>query len=57
LPDLKKTWMGNDGKQKSVFISAITKENVEELRSLLYEEVKKIHIRRYPYNELLYETT
>jgi GTP-binding protein HflX len=57
LPDLKKTWMGNDGNHKSVFISARTKENVEELRTLLYEEVKKIHVRRYPYNELLYETT
>ncbi|HBH83807.1 MAG: GTPase HflX [Bacteroidetes bacterium GWA2_40_15] len=56
LPDLKKTWMGNNENQKSVFISAKTKENVEELRTLLYEEVKKIHVRRYPYNELLYET-
>lgn len=56
LPDLKKTWMGTDGNQKSVFISAITKENIEELRTLLYEEVKKIHIRRYPYNEFLFET-
>ena len=56
LTDLKKTWMGNDENQKSVFISAKTKDNVEELRNLLYEEVKKIHVQRYPYNELLYET-
>jgi GTP-binding protein HflX len=55
LSDLKKTWMGSDRNQKSVFISAKTKENVEELRSLLYDEVKKIHIVRYPYNEFLYD--
>ncbi len=55
LSDLKKTWMGSDRNQKSVFISAKTKENTEELRSLLYEEVKKIHVVRYPYNEFLYE--
>src|SRR5512133_2834893 len=48
LTDLKKTWMGNEENQKSVFISAKTKDNVEELRNLLYEEVKKIHVQRYP---------
>lgn len=56
LSDLKKTWMAMDKNHKCVFISAKTKENVEELRNLLYEEVKKIHVMRYPYNEFLYET-
>lgn len=55
LDDLKKTWMASDKHHKTVFISAKTKENVEELRNVLYEEVKKIHIKRYPYNEFLYE--
>jgi GTP-binding protein HflX len=55
LDDLKKTWMASDKNYKTVFISAKTKENVEELRSVLYEEVKKIHVKRYPYNEFLYE--
>lgn len=55
LDDLKKTWMASDKNHKTVFISAKTKENVEELRMILYEEVKKIHIKRYPYNEFLYE--
>jgi GTP-binding protein HflX len=55
LDDLKKTWMASDKNHKTVFISARTKENVEELRKLLYEEVKKIHVKRYPYNEFLYE--
>jgi GTP-binding protein HflX len=56
LSDLKNTWMANDINHNTVFISAKTKENVEELRKLLYEEVKKIHVKRYPYNEFLYES-
>jgi GTP-binding protein HflX len=47
--------MASDKHHQTVFISAITKENIEELRRLLYEEVKKIHVKRYPYNEFLYE--
>ena len=50
LSDLKKSWMASDAHQKSVFISAKTNENVEELRNLLYDEVKNIHLKRYPYN-------
>jgi GTP-binding protein HflX len=56
LPDLKKSWMASDKNHKTVFISAITKENIEELRKLLYDEVKKIHITRYPFNDYLGET-
>lgn len=54
LDDLKKTWMANDSSHPVVFISAKTKENIQELRKLLYEEVKKIHITRYPYNDFLF---
>ncbi len=55
LDDLKKTWMAADKTSTTVFISAKNKENVEELRRLLYEEVKKIHVKRYPYNAFLFE--
>jgi GTP-binding protein HflX len=55
LADLQKTWMAADKIHRTVFISAKTKENVEELRKVLYEEVKKIHIKRYPFNDFLYE--
>jgi len=55
LDDLKKTWMASDKNHSTVFISAKTKENVEELRKLIYEEVKKIHVKRYPYNEFMYD--
>jgi GTP-binding protein HflX len=55
LDDLRKTWMANDENHPVVFMSAKTKENTEELRKLLYDEVKKIHITRYPYNDFLFE--
>ncbi len=55
LDDLKKTWMAGDKNHPVVFISAKTKENVEELKKILYEEVKKIHVTRYPYNDFLFE--
>ena len=35
---------------------AIKKENIDNFRKLIYEEVKKIHIKRYPYNNFLYHT-
>jgi GTP-binding protein HflX len=53
LEQLKNTWMNNLNSQ-CVFISAANKQNVEEFKNLLYDEVKKMHIKRYPYNNLLY---
>jgi GTP-binding protein HflX len=47
------TWMKKDH-MPAIFISAKEKINVPELRSMLYEEVKKIHAIRYPYNSYLY---
>ena len=55
LSELKKTWMSADKHHLTVFISAKTKENLEELRKLLYGEVKKLHIKRYPFNDFLYD--
>ena len=54
LEDLKKSWMGR-AHHPVMFISAKKKTNIEELKELLYEEVKKIHISRYPYNNFLFE--
>jgi GTP-binding protein HflX len=54
LDDLKKTWMASDKNHKTIFISAKTRENLEEFRRLLYDEVKRIHITRYPYNDFLF---
>jgi GTPase len=54
LDDLKKTWMAKS-KSPSIFISATEKQNIEELKNLIYTEVKKIHMERYPYNDFLFE--
>jgi GTP-binding protein HflX len=51
LDDLKKTWMASDKDSKTAFISALKNENISELKKILYDEVKKIQISRYPYNE------
>ena len=53
IDELKETWMAKIGKQ-SIFVSAKTKENYDALRELLYEEVKRLHIQIYPYNNFLY---
>jgi len=53
LSELKKTWM-NKSKNFSIFISALKKENLDFFRKKVYEEVRKIHVTRFPYNNFLY---
>lgn len=53
LADFKNSWMSKD-RNPAIFISALNKENIEEFRTLLYEKVKAIHTKRYPYDKLLY---
>jgi len=53
LSELKKTWM-NKSENFSIFISALKKENLDFFRKKVYEEVRKIHITRFPYNNFLY---
>ena len=38
----------------SLFISALKKTNIDLLKDQLYQKVKEIHVKRYPYNDLLY---
>ncbi|MDR0798952.1 MAG: GTPase HflX [Dysgonamonadaceae bacterium] len=54
LQELKNTWMSKL-QDNVIFISAQTKENLEELKSLLYKKVKEIHVQRFPYNDFLYQ--
>jgi len=53
LEDWKNTWM-DDLSKKSIFISALNKTNLVDFKNLTYEEVKEIHIQRFPYNDFLY---
>jgi len=54
LEELKKTWMSKLH-DNCIFISAKEKTNIDELKDMLYEKVKAIHIERYPYNDFLFE--
>ncbi len=54
LADWEKTWM-NKLDNNCLFISALNKENIDEFKEKVFEEVKKIHISRFPYNDFLYE--
>ncbi|MCD7972960.1 MAG: GTPase HflX [Candidatus Azobacteroides sp.] len=54
LEELKRTWM-NKLHDNCIFISAKNKSNIEELKTLLYEKVKEIHITRFPYNDFLFQ--
>ena len=53
LNEWKKTWMNKIG-DKALFISAIKKENLEDFKKRVYQEVRQIHITRFPYNNFLY---
>jgi GTP-binding protein HflX len=55
LDSLKKSWMARmNNKTRCVFISAENKDNIEELKQVIYKEVKEIFKIRYPYNNFLY---
>jgi len=53
LEELKNTWMAK-ANSPAIFISAKHKINIDELRAMLYTEVKKLHLVRYPYTSFLY---
>jgi len=53
LVELKKSWMAKDN-HPCIFISAKTKENYPELKDLLYEHIREVHAKKYPYNNFLY---
>ena len=54
LEDLQKTWMARLG-EDCIFISAKNKDNIDALRALLYDRIKAIHVKRYPYNDFLFQ--
>jgi GTP-binding protein HflX len=54
LEELKKTWMAKM-QGDCLFISAKKKENIDELREVLYQKVRELHVQKYPYNDFLYQ--
>ncbi len=53
LDDLKRTWMARLNGD-CLFISAKQKQNIDELRQILYQRVRELHVQKYPYNDFLY---
>ena len=53
LDELMRTWMAklNDN---CLFISAVRKENIEEMKEVLYGKIREMHVQKYPYNDFLY---
>lgn len=53
IEEWKRTWMEKVG-DRALFISALNKENLDEFRKRVYNEVRDIHVTRFPYNNFLY---
>ncbi|MGD9992997.1 MAG: GTPase HflX [Salinivirgaceae bacterium] len=54
LEELKKSWMAKNN-LPCIFISAKEKNNIDEFRNLIYDKVREIHAKRYPYNNFLFD--
>ena len=53
LEEWKKTWFKKTN-GNALFISALNRENLEDFRKRVYQEVRQIHVTRFPYNNFLY---
>lgn len=54
LEEWRTTWMNRVGEDNALFISALNKKNLEEFKKRVYNEVREIHVTRFPYNHFLY---
>lgn len=53
--ELEASWMARLGEEGCCFISARTGAGIEELKQLLYDRVREIHVQRFPYNDFLFQ--
>ncbi|MBO7437016.1 MAG: GTPase HflX [Bacteroidaceae bacterium] len=53
MEELQRTWMGRLNGE-CLFVSALKKTGVENMRKVLYDRVKQLHVQKYPYNDFLY---
>lgn len=54
LQMLENSWLSKENGRLTVFISAAERQNIEALRRMMYDEIRRIHAIRYPYNNFLY---
>ncbi|MBR5841909.1 MAG: GTPase HflX [Bacteroidaceae bacterium] len=55
LEELMQTWMAKMH-DSCIFISARERDNIENLKTLMYNRVRELHVQKYPYNDFLYQT-
>ena len=53
IDELERTWMGRLNGE-CLFVSALKKTGIENMRKVLYDRVKQLHVQKYPYNDFLY---
>ncbi|EDM45503.1 GTP-binding protein HflX [unidentified eubacterium SCB49] len=53
IEDWKRTWMNTEN-ETAIFISATEKENIVDFRKTVYDKVRALHSKRFPYNNYLY---
>ena len=53
IDELQRTWMGRLNGE-CLFVSALKKTGIENMRKVLYDRVKQLHVQKYPYNDFLY---
>ena len=56
MEELQRTWMGRLNGE-CPFVSALKKTGIENMRKVLYDRVKQLHVQKYPYNDFLYPDT
>ena len=54
LEMLQNSWLSKSSDNLCIFISAVDRQNIDTLRQMMYDEIKRIHAIRYPYNNFLY---
>ena len=55
LDELMQTWMAKMH-DSCIFISARERDNIENLKAIMYNRVRELHVQKYPYNDFLYQT-
>ena len=55
LDELMQTWMAKMH-DSCIFISARERDNIESLKTMMYNRVRELHVQKYPYNDFLYQT-
>ena len=53
IDELQRTWMGRLNGE-CLFVSALKKTGIDNMRKVLYDRVKQLHVQKYPYNDFLY---